>query len=277
MKASKSRQVPRRLRPYAIMPAVAAMSEDGAPQGIARLEAFLERALEGRLTGLIAPGLEPVELAKRLERAMESDQRIGPGKVWAPNRYTVALHPDDFALFEDVLQGLARELAAHLQREARARRLSFASPPVVDLVSDPAGMRRQPLVRATFADLPAAEAMPSGATARMDFDLPRPAAVGQAPVLARLALGPDAPGTRTVAITRVPFSLGRGLDNDLPLEDSRVSRHHAQIVRQQHRLAVVDLNSTNGTRVNDQPVRECLLADGDRLSFGGVLVTLRLG
>ena len=53
------------------------------------------------------------------------------------------------------------------------------------------------------------------------------------------------------------------------IEDSRVSRHHAQILYQHNRYAVRDLGSTNHTFVNGQQVETCVLASGDRISLGG--------
>lgn len=63
-------------------------------------------------------------------------------------------------------------------------------------------------------------------------------------------------------------TIGRGTDNDLVLESTDVSRHHARIEFVGGYWRIVDLGSTNGTRVNGQPVRESVLRLGDRIDFG---------
>jgi pSer/pThr/pTyr-binding forkhead associated (FHA) protein len=72
--------------------------------------------------------------------------------------------------------------------------------------------------------------------------------------------------------TRPLISIGRELDNDAVIEDSRVSRHHAQLLFQHGRYILRDLGSTNGTFVNTQPIEAMMLTSGDRLSLGGVEV-----
>jgi pSer/pThr/pTyr-binding forkhead associated (FHA) protein len=62
-----------------------------------------------------------------------------------------------------------------------------------------------------------------------------------------------------------------GRDDDVPirLDEPLVSRRHARIERRGQGWVVVDLDSTNFTKVNDQRVvRERELADGDALQFG---------
>ena len=50
--------------------------------------------------------------------------------------------------------------------------------------------------------------------------------------------------------------IGRDPTNDVVLDAPQVSRHHARLERADHRLRVVDLQSTNGTFVNDERVTE---------------------
>jgi len=52
------------------------------------------------------------------------------------------------------------------------------------------------------------------------------------------------------------------------LDDPNVSRRHAQVRREGDAVLVVDLGSTNGTRVNGVPVREHRLVPGDVISVG---------
>jgi pSer/pThr/pTyr-binding forkhead associated (FHA) protein len=65
------------------------------------------------------------------------------------------------------------------------------------------------------------------------------------------------------------FEVGRDEAAAIRIDEPLVSRCHARIERRGEGWVVSDLDSTNFTRVNGQRVRsECVLADGDELSFG---------
>jgi hypothetical protein len=64
-------------------------------------------------------------------------------------------------------------------------------------------------------------------------------------------------------------TIGRSRSNDISLEDARVSRHHARIVRGDRGFLIEDLNSRNGTRVDDRAVRDSAeLSDGAVVRIG---------
>jgi len=71
--------------------------------------------------------------------------------------------------------------------------------------------------------------------------------------------------------------LGRGSDADLTIDRDSVSRRHAKIVRAGSSYAVVDLGSTNGTYVNDEPVQERTLRDGDLVKIGNTIFKFLAG
>ena len=51
-----------------------------------------------------------------------------------------------------------------------------------------------------------------------------------------------------------------------------MSRRHAEVRRQGNGFVVVDLGSTNGTRVNGAGVKERRLTDGDEITVGGTKI-----
>lgn len=65
-----------------------------------------------------------------------------------------------------------------------------------------------------------------------------------------------------------PVSIGREDGNSLRLNDERVSRFHAKITRDRDDVILVDLDSTNGTRVNGQVINMRCLLPGDRIQVG---------
>ena len=71
-----------------------------------------------------------------------------------------------------------------------------------------------------------------------------------------------------VSIDKAPFRLGRRAESDLVLPHGEVSRDHAEIVTTGSGYAIRDRGSRHGTFVNDEPVTERVLADGDRIRLG---------
>ena len=65
-----------------------------------------------------------------------------------------------------------------------------------------------------------------------------------------------------------PIYIGREEGNTVQLNDERVSRCHAKIQDDQGQLVLTDLESTNGTRVNGEPVPLTILRVGDRIAIG---------
>ena len=64
-------------------------------------------------------------------------------------------------------------------------------------------------------------------------------------------------------------TIGRSRSNDISLEDTRVSRHHARIVRDGRGFSIEDLNSRNGTRVDERAIRDsAALTDGALVQIG---------
>jgi two-component system cell cycle response regulator len=67
------------------------------------------------------------------------------------------------------------------------------------------------------------------------------------------------------------ISLGRDPDNDIYIDEETVSRKHAKIEKKGGKTTVIDLESTNGTYLNDrrvEPLVEFSLNDGDRIKIG---------
>ena len=101
-----------------------------------------------------------------------------------------------------------------------------------------------------------------------------PAAAPAAQTRTRLLLATPN-GTHVIPLESTQVTIGRGLNNDIILEDTRVSRHHAQLRYRARRFWVTDLGSTNGTYVNGEQVEEQALRDGDMISLGGLELTYK--
>jgi len=240
---------------------------------VERVEAFVSRVIEGWSARLFGAKLQPVQVAKRLIRAMESHQTISLSKTFVPNSYVVTLGPMDFAQFEQYRRSLERDLAETLLGAARERSFTLLAYPSVEIERDedmaPGDIRVSCAMVDTSGEEVAGDpkalgAVESGHTMVLDReallrDRPRaPKATIEQRDAAAVTLGPD------------PVLIGRDPQNDVVLDDRRVSRKHAEIRLRLGRYTLYDLQSTNGTYVNGRRVAEKVLDDGDKISVGGL-------
>lgn len=77
-------------------------------------------------------------------------------------------------------------------------------------------------------------------------------------------------GVKIYPLNLPVVNIGRRLDNQLVIDDPRVSRNHAQLRAIKGRFIVFDLNSTGGTFVNGQRTSQSVLYPGDVISLAGV-------
>ena len=73
------------------------------------------------------------------------------------------------------------------------------------------------------------------------------------------------------------ITIGRHGSNDIQLFDGKASRKHAELLFEGSRHKLVDLQSSNGTYVNDQRVEQCLLVNGDKITIGGTMLLFSQG
>ncbi len=76
---------------------------------------------------------------------------------------------------------------------------------------------------------------------------------------------------RSIPLDKPIVLIGRDSECDIQLESRKISRIHCCIAVLQHGLIVRDLGSTNGIRINGNPVTEGRLEAGDELMIGGLL------
>ncbi len=238
-----------------------------------RLERLASQVLEGWTARLFRTRLQPVQIAKRIIRAMESHQTISLAKTFVPNSYVVSLSPADHAQFEPYRRSLERDLAEAVLGAARERSFALLSFPTVEIERDDDVARGDVRVSCALIDA-------SGDEVAVDSPELGRVAAGHTMVLDRDALLRDRPRApkafveipserRRVALSGEPLTIGRDPENDLVLDDRRVSRRHAEIRSRLGRYTLYDLQSTNGTYVNGRRVAEVVLSDGDRIAIGG--------
>jgi len=79
---------------------------------------------------------------------------------------------------------------------------------------------------------------------------------------------------RTFELNVERNTVGRMEDNTFQIADASVSSHHAEIVLRGSDILVKDLNSTNGTFINNEKISEAVLLPGQTLRFGQVEIKI---
>ena len=217
-----------------------------------------ERRLGGLVEGFFATtfrsGLQPVELAKRMMREMDANKTVGVREVWAPNRYLFTLSESDGRRFEQAEQALVNELKQVVREAAAERGWGLVGPPEVEFQVDNDLGKGRFECEASFVE--------------GEEELAPQPAVGER---GSLVLA----GGRSVPLTQPEITIGRLPECDVVVDDPGASRQHARIRRTDHGFVLVDLGSTNGTLVNDGPIQEHVLENGDRITIGETVLEFR--
>lgn len=216
-----------------------------------RFERRLEGLVEGTFAKVFRGGVEPVEVAKALNREAADKKAIGAARTLVPNEYVVELGKADAARLMPYAAPLGNELAAMVRENAADHGWQFVGSVRVTLEEHPdldtGVFRVRSEVREGTPDPPPAQ-LPKGA--------PRIRVVqGKTP-------------TSEVPLTGDVLVIGRGSTAGLRLDDTGVSRQHAEVRREGDDVVLVDLGSTNGSTVNGRHVERVRLTPGDRIELG---------
>lgn len=179
--------------------------------------------------------------------------------------------------------GQNNSAASRAASAPRAGKQQFAAPQQ----QHPAAMPQQPTPRAAAPDpaaapIPVPQTVSRDALAGMGGAAATGAAVGlgaAAGIASNMAStrAPQRPLAQLVdvvsgeshSITSAQVTIGRERSvSDIALRDPNVSRRHAQLTFTGSDWSIEDLNSTNGTLVNNRRITRCPLRNGDLLTFG---------
>ena len=204
-------------------------------------ERRLERMVEGAFARAFRSSIRPVELARRLAREMDDRRSVGVrGTPVVPNHFTIYLSPEDYAEFGEVRDALGRELSEAAREHARDERYQFMGPLAVELVVEERLGTGMFHIEGRFRE-------GAGGAGAGSLVLPT--------------------GDR-FTLAQHPITVGRRPESNIVLADPNVSRNHAEIRPSGEGFVLVDLGSTNGSKVNGVRVAQHQLTDGDEISFG---------
>jgi len=219
-----------------------------------KVERAIESAVHGASAIVFKGDVEPVEIASALQKELDSAAKVlSHDRKLVPNDFRVGLARHDYDRLAPYSRTLNAEIIPGLRDHAASRRYVFNGPITIAYLLDeklPTG--RFTVQSATRAGVVADAAAPIPAGGR------------------QLVL--EVNGVRH-PLTPPGFTIGRGTEADLRINDPGVSRLHAQVNVEdagdgQVKVNIADLGSTNGLTVNGQKVRSAPLAEGSRIEIG---------
>ena len=240
---------------------------------LSRVEAFLERFFEAP-AGRLGASIQPVSLAKRIERAMDTNKSVRRRRG----------HRAEPATRCTCTPPTSRHLPRIAHRWRTTSPTAFWPAPVTsDTRSSlgrgcrssrtPTTRRGEIRVAANVVDehgdrVPDADADARPARDTMVFA--RPSAVAPPDSARRAFLMVSTRGSDPVHfdLGGPLIGIGRASDNDVIVDDPMVSRHHCQLKLQHGAYGFTDLGSRNGSTVNGETVSQIALGPGDLIRIG---------
>ncbi|HSC90029.1 MAG TPA: DUF3662 and FHA domain-containing protein [Gaiellaceae bacterium] len=247
------------------------------------IEQKLESLFEGVFGRAFRTHVQPVELARKLQKEMDDHRSVSVSRVYVPNEYSVYLCPEDREQFADYEASLVDELQGYLAEHARREGYALLSSPRVLIHADDdlevgefgiATRMVQPERRRPRADEPAGEAQPGHTMIYKPKQQPT-----QAVSAAELGLENErvslAWDDRRLELDKRRVLIGRSRECDVQLADPNVSRRHAELRQEGASYWIVDLDSTNGIEVNGRKLKRSKLEDGDKVTMGSTELVFR--
>ena len=266
-----------------------------------RLEAGIERAVQGTFARHLRSAVHPVEIASNIRRAMDDRAVASSGRAIVPNVFVIELSPSDYDRLQPDLRNVEMDLVAAAEEHCEGQHYQPAGP--FDMIFEEhddleTGVFR---LRPSKASRPRATGMTGQQRTVRPPQAPAPAVPAdedEPPTRAHAArpaaAAPPTPRRNNPADRpwldvdgdRYPLMgaltvLGRDDSADIILDDPGISRRHSELrvtLDGPHVVTTIrDLGSTNGTFVNGERVTSAHLSDGDRITVGRTSVTFRAG
>jgi hypothetical protein len=273
------------------------------------LENMIAGLVEGTFGRVFKAEVRPMELARKLAREMDENKTTSVSRVYAPNEYSVWLSPRDRARYGGVEHEVIDELCAYLLEHARGEDLALASRLRITFHTDEQLKLGEFGIEARLASgeesaeesdehvpsssgpaRPQQENLARGAVAAAHpggvggTPYKEPEEIGNTMIFSnaervRDAVEQTGARRRSKALLVVSgrrllvpprgAAIGRSRDCDIVLEDSGVSRRHAELRPEGSAWTIDDLGSTNGVRVNGLTIHGAhQLHSGDRIEMG---------
>jgi pSer/pThr/pTyr-binding forkhead associated (FHA) protein len=223
------------------------------------LESHIQNLLEDQLLKFL-PGYKPEDrIFQQLAVAMYRSLKEQGGITFAPNIYVIITHPTTINRWQIALHEV-EELAEILHLAGERSGFKFLTKPVISTAVDPDMTIDEIHIIASYTSegIPETQELIVGGTKNIPFT--------SNPRNAFLILG----GTKIIPLDHPVINVGRRLDNQVVIDDPRVSRLHAQLRIVKDHFVLFDLNSTGGTYINGRRTVQSILTPGDVISLAGI-------
>jgi hypothetical protein len=220
------------------------------------IEQSIDRAMTALPDAIFRTRLHQEELAQLIVREMERQTRRSRGRSTVPTSFRVLVSAEDFEQIGLTQGELEMYLEGYLRKVALQRGMDFGGGFQVEAIESPDVKRRRPRITAEFS------------SAAPDLQPTRPTNSRPGRFFAALIPLNANVGRQQFVIPAGTTTIGRATSNHIALPSQYVSQHHARIEATDRTVRVYDLQSTNGTRVNGQPVTQWDLDAGDEVQFG---------
>ena len=227
-----------------------------------QLEAKIQKLVEDQLAGIL-PGLRLEDrVIQRLATAVkENIVQQKDDRAIAPNEFTLIVSTDTSPMWKE--QSTIDALKNIITTASRDVGLKFVTQPTIHITTDDTFSAEEIKVIASH------KLEPVGDTQGMQTSMgnhEESEATENIPENAFLIVE----GVKVHPLNESVVNIGRRLENQLVIDDPRVSRNHAQLRAIKGRFVLFDLNSTGGTFVNGQRTSQTVLYPGDVISLAGV-------
>ncbi len=226
-----------------------------------QLEARLQALIEVRLVSAL-PGFQIEDLVvRKLADAIKNNlvEQTDDSKV-APNVFTLVVHPNSVRHWQK--PKLLDVMISSLKIVGEEAGLQFTAPPTISIVHN----SQQP---ENTVDVVASHKLDTATDTRSMTPvniITDESDENAFPNNAFLIVD----GVKIFPLSQTVVNIGRRLDNQLVIDDPRISRNHAQVRAIKGRFVIFDLNSTGGTFVNGQRTNQSVIYPGDVISLAGV-------
>jgi len=223
------------------------------------LESRLQTLLEVNMLKYL-PGYKAEDrVYQHLAAAMHNGLKEQDGTTFAPDMYVIIAHPSTLARWNTEPR-LVKQLEEALHGAGDEAGFHFLTNITVTTAEDTNFAINETNIIASFTSGSVAE------TRGMSTESLSEVSAEPIPPNAFLILG----GKETILLDRPVINIGRRLDNQIVIDDPRVSRAHVQLRAAKGLFALFDLNSSGGTFVNGKRTNMSILNPGDVISLAGV-------
>jgi len=226
-----------------------------------QLEAKIQKLVEDQLAGIL-PGVKMEDrVIQRLATAVkENIVRQKDYRAIAPNIFTLIVATETSPMWKE--QSTIETLKNIIITASRDVGLKFVTQPTIVITTDDKFSAEEIKVVASHKLEPVADTQGM----HMSTMNEETEESDNIPENAFLIIE----GVKVHPLNEAVVNIGRRLENQLVIDDPRVSRNHAQLRAIKGRFVLFDLNSTGGTFVNGQRTSQTVLYPGDVISLAGV-------